>query len=324
MKKVLIQAPEETIQIFACFPFLAALKEWDSSVDIHVLADKEHVDLFRLLPFKVKAFAYDPNEKGVFGVHHFAKNLHDIFNIDAYFDFGKGMKSAFLGKSFSAKERIGWKEGMNKLLLTHSYEKPGHLRDDALYMKLLENYTGKNFSNILLNHGGLDKEEIENFFNAKSPEPFLLYLFGRTDEDFESYEKSLRILREAPQDKKVVALFHKAHKHQNEIKKEFAEQSNLSLGMIEDLEILPKYFEFSQGVLTDTPWLSRLSSLYGMNTFLFVDSFRELPFWAHYKHNPFLLEQKDGKVTKALLGEEERLVEEEITYLDIVFDKLGL
>ena len=124
----IIGTERELVSLLPLLNFLSS-KE---GVVANIIAD-EGLDIpSSWLPPKCKLFVIPDNKKkSVFGIHHYAANLHDIFNVDYYFDFINDFQSAFVGLAFRAKKRIGLKGGPKSYLYNTSLERfPGNYLDE--------------------------------------------------------------------------------------------------------------------------------------------------------------------------------------------------
>ena len=111
-----------------------------------MIAEENESFAFSFLPFKVIVFERPSNKKNLIETHQFVANLNEVFNIDLFFDLENSFNSAFMGFNFRAKNRIGYETGWNKHLLTHKYSFLNLGNKSLEFVKLLENYCGKSFS----------------------------------------------------------------------------------------------------------------------------------------------------------------------------------
>ena len=191
-KRILVRAPSSKSLVIRSFPFFHQLKNEFPDAEIHVVLGQEITNFFPLLPFSSTLQVHPlPVEKNSLpGIHHFAYNLHDVFNVDLFFDLDDNFKSAFLGLTFRCKERVGFATGLNKLFLTKSYEpriKP--LAPDAHRVDLLERFLGKKFGAFKVagvekkveeddSSSLVEKSKEDNPFQELAPPPFLFVVIS--------------------------------------------------------------------------------------------------------------------------------------------------
>lgn len=143
-EKFLIRASSSDLENALCIPLIHFIHENFSKCEIDIILDEGQFNPFNLLPFPVRTFTLPHEKSTIAGVHHFAYNLKEVFNIDYYIDLAGGIKEAVLGASFKAIRRIGFATGMHKYLLTDRIELGRRPKTDRDYMlfapPLVENY----------------------------------------------------------------------------------------------------------------------------------------------------------------------------------------
>jgi len=147
LKKVLLRIPKDANNSISSFPFLHFLKSvLGSETQFHVIIDEDTEDLFNLLPFEVSSYVLPKDKNNLRGVHHFSCNLHDVFNVDYFFDFENTAKSNLMGWTFKCKERYGISRGVSKFLLNKRITlKEPNTSLEELGFSYLEELTGQNF-----------------------------------------------------------------------------------------------------------------------------------------------------------------------------------
>jgi hypothetical protein len=119
MQKILVQAPRSSENILLAFPFFIKLKESYPEAKIYVVVDSGLEENLELLPFKVEIYPLPQRLNSIPGIHKFAVNVKDIFNIELFFDLAMDHKGALTGFSFRAKRRFGVNEGIKKVMYTN-------------------------------------------------------------------------------------------------------------------------------------------------------------------------------------------------------------
>jgi ADP-heptose:LPS heptosyltransferase len=320
-KKLLIRLGEGVETALASFPFLHAIhQEWEDA-EINVILSEDQRPLLDFLPFMVRTYVLDEGKNNFLGIHKFAYNLKDVFNIDIYFDLAEGLKSSFLGKSFKATDRVGWQTRWNKFFLTHGFEQKENLKQDRLYLELLENYLDKSFKELKI-IGKEPEESPENFFGAHSPEPYLLLGLDLCEEKVEETSFWKEVFGELSEKKVILWSEEDVQCSQKE---ELVKDKELHvLAQHMDLKSLSTYFNYTQGVITTKPWLARLANYYGVDTLLLTNSFREVPFLEHYQGQLNLVQFEKGQTSYALLGEDERALDGIGPFVDLIHEKFHI
>lgn len=131
MLNFLIRIKGEDKQIVSLYPLIYTILKQDNQNKINIIVDEDFVQNQLFLPKGVRTYNI-PKSKvdGVFGVHHFAANLHEVFNVDYFIDFICDFHSAFIGLAFKAKKRIGLAGGPKSYFYTHTLNSFSGLFDD--------------------------------------------------------------------------------------------------------------------------------------------------------------------------------------------------
>ena len=114
-------------------------------LEFNVLRPKgdKGIDFLKFSPFEIQIHDYDLNKiTSMPKAHKFAYNLHDVFNIDYFVDFGCSATSAFWGTAFRAINRIGKASRLRNLLLSKNFE----VSNDWEYFESLLAYFDWNFN----------------------------------------------------------------------------------------------------------------------------------------------------------------------------------
>lgn len=118
---------------------------FDDLVEVILILNQNHFDiskiLFNALPFKVSAHFISDKEWTFLGIHRFAYNLYEVFNVDLYIDLESTLKSAFLGLCFRSKIKVGFANGLNRLFLNYKFnEKERAVNREFRYLNLVKLY----------------------------------------------------------------------------------------------------------------------------------------------------------------------------------------
>lgn len=137
MINFLIRIRGNAKEIVGLYPLLFTILKQNQQNKINIIVDEEYDHNQLCLPRGVRTYQI-PKSKvdGVFGVHHFAANLHDVFNVDYFIDYICDFHSAFIGLAFKAKKRIGLSGGPKSYFYTHTMESFSGLFDDEKYLSV--------------------------------------------------------------------------------------------------------------------------------------------------------------------------------------------
>lgn len=133
-EKFLIRASKKEQDNVLAIPLIHFIHSHFDRCEIDVILDESQFNPFALLPFAIRSYFLPKEKSTIAGVHHYAYNLKEVFNVDYFIDLGGGLKEAFLGVSFKAKKRIGFSRGLQKYLLTHKVELKNNPKSDADFM----------------------------------------------------------------------------------------------------------------------------------------------------------------------------------------------
>jgi len=289
--KILVRAPTAIEHVAKIFPLLHQLKFEFPESQFHILISQESEVFFKVLPFEVNTYVLNESDLSLPGIHKFAVNQNEIFNIDLFFDLENSFKSAFVGFSFKAKSRIGFIKGVNKFLLTHKVEPFESFRPDKVYLKLLETYLEKDLSHLKI-EGKKSKEllstkKMEELL--KLPPYFLIKVKNLLkkrefwNDFFRFFEGQYFVIWFDPSE---------GEENYNEIKDFFKslEQKNLYLVKTGNEETFLKHLVHSVGFFTGDKNWSYFGSYLGIKTYTFVKKASDLSFMEHFSNSPVLIE----------------------------------
>lgn len=139
MKKILIKAPKTKEEILSSYLIVHHLYNDLPEVEISIIVDEQLEKYYHYIPFDIKTYTVNDLRMSLPAIHKFAYNLHDVFNIDYFFDLQESKESAFYGVAFRAKERYGFDEGfMRGLFLNNLVERNEETSVDFQYLDLLK------------------------------------------------------------------------------------------------------------------------------------------------------------------------------------------
>lgn len=143
MVNFLIRVEGSDKEFTSLLPLLVVLLKKFPEGRINIITDENFIVPSEWLPSRCYVFNIpDSKKETVFGVHHFAANLHEVFNIDYYIDFVNDFYSAFLGLNFRAKKKIGLAGGPKSYLYNVSMESFSGMFPDQKKISVLEHIEG--------------------------------------------------------------------------------------------------------------------------------------------------------------------------------------
>tara|TARA_R110002072_G_scaffold1989_5_gene16717 strand:- start:194116 stop:195048 length:933 start_codon:yes stop_codon:yes gene_type:complete len=273
IKKILVKCPVGKYSIIESYEFLHELKNLYPESSIFNICEEGEKFLFDILPFDVHAFEIPPEKSSYLGIHHWIKNLHDIFNIDMYFDLEESLRSNFIAAHYKAKFRIAQENKLNKYVYTHLMKPIEGISNSDKYLNLL-NYEEKRFEiptvkgEVAPVIGIIKVEEVENFFNAKEVEPFLFFPLSRLEEGIEHFTPWKKLI-ESLTDHKII-LWTESEGAIVDLMQEIVNERVVIAGGM-DPRTLSSYFNYASGVITDDPIYASLSTYFQINSVLISD-----------------------------------------------------
>lgn len=141
VKVIAIKLPFDLQERILAFPFLHAIREKYPEAEIHFITPKKEIEVLNLLPFTAFYHEFDEDEiKSVFDVHRYTAHAK-IYNVDLFISLTNSFADACLGIGLRAKQRLGFGDGWNSLVLTKKIPRPRghHITEDyfALYKELV-------------------------------------------------------------------------------------------------------------------------------------------------------------------------------------------
>ena len=321
MKRILVKVPSGEAEVVSTFPFFHKLVEEYADYKIDVLVDEAEVHLFDYLPFKIETHGIPDEKKSFLGIHHFAMNLHDVFNIDLYFDLTSDVKSAYLGRHFKPLERIGYDNGLNRYMLSKYYKKKENARMDSAHLNLLESYLDKKFSDLKV--VGFEKgQNVENFFKADLSDNYLLLVIDDVIDSPEYMEFWREFLKEFAE-QKMVLWCNTSKESLNDLLKEICTE-NIILAERKGPTYMSSLIVNSKGVISTSPWISTMASYMSVDSFGFVETENEVPYFDHFKVSPIIVEYSSAGLKKIISSDDSKSISKISEFLDYTCEKLKL
>lgn len=269
MEKFLIQSPREKDKILLTFPFFLQLQSKFPNAQINVIVDKGLEEYYELLPFKVKIYPLPERLNSLTGIHKFAVNVKDVFNIDYFFDFAMDSKGAFTGVSFRSKVRVGERLGAKKLLYTNKIEVDSKgIPFDELTLKYLNSILDEEVSDFFYSAPEIEERDdnVVKLFNEGDQSFFLL---KNSDLSFEVWKNLLLLMDRG----RVVIWDMKNLEKWQEFKSDERLKVDLIIqGEVVGLSFLRELLPKCSYCLTDDSFLAHVSYFYNKRSFLFSPS----------------------------------------------------
>jgi ADP-heptose:LPS heptosyltransferase len=314
IRKILVKCPPKMEDSFNVFPFLIALSEEFPKAEINLICEEKCSDAFLFFPFKVRAFERPKDKLSLIQTHHYCANMHDIFNIDLFFDLENSFNSSFMGFNFRAKERVGYGVGWNKYFLTKNFMPDETATLERKCVKLLELYMDRPLRNIRVARS-LDNEvqpveKIAPLFQEPEPPKFIMVMLDNFQnvtkqiehwkKFFDSFQNQKFVIWSQGDEDMISELFLSIDLGHNDL---FMHRGKNTKEMIYLLEKV-------QGVVTNNLWAEGLCNYFCVNQASFIfDPTLVLPGYQYYSYKPqrFLINESGIKFSYL---DEERTMEE--------------
>lgn len=142
---ILIRLPNWLGDVVMSLPFIERVKEIYPAAAIEVIVKKGLEPVLENIKSVNAIHSFSKAEyKGLQGVYKYGRMLGASKVYDIFFCLPGSFSAAFMAYGTKAKVRIGYKNEMRSLLLTHSYKKPQGLHRVEEYVALINKYVGKN------------------------------------------------------------------------------------------------------------------------------------------------------------------------------------
>lgn len=147
--KILVRLPNWLGDMVMSTGFVHQLNHFFPGAEISVIAKRGIHELLSLFPPFKHSFIFSKQEyKGLTGLIGFGKLIRRTEKFELFFSLPDSLSAAVLGAAGGAQVRIGYRNELRQLLLTHAYTKPEGLHRVEEYVQLLTGYTGKERQSI--------------------------------------------------------------------------------------------------------------------------------------------------------------------------------
>jgi heptosyltransferase II len=141
--KILVRLPNWLGDMVMSTAFISQLRLSYPAAEIHVIVKKGLHPLADFFPGVNEKHVFSKaNYPGLKGAYKFGKQLRSLHQYDLFFCLPDSFSSALMGYAAGAKKRVGYKNELRSLLLTHSYKKDAKLHRVDQYLELLHQFTG--------------------------------------------------------------------------------------------------------------------------------------------------------------------------------------
>lgn len=322
-KKFLIQAPRTREGIMTLFPFFIKLYERFENAEVNVVVDKGLEEVLDLLPQKVRVYTLPEGMNTVLGIHKFAVNVTDIFNIDYFFDFAFDLKGALTGFYFRSKERVGENLAFKRVLYNRRMEaaqnfSPLDLVSINYLNSILENEIEDFFYKLPENEEVKEESNVHQLFEDKRPNFFLI---KNSEKDFELWKELLLLM-----DNGIAVVWDMKNL---EKWKEFKSHDDLKVELIIQGEVsgqsfLPELVNKSQYVLTDDKCFAHACIFYEKRAFLFCEDDYQIIHSNYFSNVEDLIITEDSDVVEIFKGGKKKEVRVMDEVLDLIHDVMKL
>lgn len=152
MLNFLIRVKADDEEFLSLLPLVMGILNKSEENRVNIIVDEEFDVRDEWFHDRLGIFFISQKKRdSLFGAHHYAANLHEVFNIDYYIDFISDFNSAFLGLAFRAKRKIGLQGGPKSYLYSYSLESFEGLFPDQRKLsviKYIDELQEKDFSYI--------------------------------------------------------------------------------------------------------------------------------------------------------------------------------
>ena len=139
MLNFLIRVKGEDSEFLSLLPLIYGVLNKDENNRVSVIVDEDYYVRDFWFHDRLHIFSIPSDKRdSLFGAHHYAANLHDVFNIDYYIDYVSDFNSAFLGLAFRAKRKIGLQGGPKSYLYSYSLEAFNGLFGDQKKLSVID------------------------------------------------------------------------------------------------------------------------------------------------------------------------------------------
>jgi len=267
IRVIAVKLPDQHQLKVLSFAFLHALRSKYPDAEVHLITSCYGIQVLNLLPFKKFFYHEYPSEeiKTPFDVHRYCAQAK-IYNTDLFISLSPSFLDSCLGLGLRAKKRVGFKRGLNGLVLNEVYPwLEGQHVIENFYQ--LINFDGKHLK-IYSRELSPIIEDFENYI-AINIGPLL---DGKIDEMWVKVcshfqNQNIILFMDISEDKFIL--------NQNAFIKTLNPQNNYKFFIPENHIEIARMMSFSRGVITRNGAISALSAYVGASTLILND--RENP-----------------------------------------------
>lgn len=298
MKTVLIYAPSTVFGAISAYPLIYKIHQTYQDLKIHLIVDEGLDEYFDFFNFSVSIHVLPKSKKHFFGIHHFCINLHEVFNVDIYFDLQGGFLAGCLGRNFKAFDRIGFLSKRNRFLLNYRViEKNGALLD-AQFLSLLEEFEGDSCSRFSLGQQSIMEDQESNLiplFKEEEKEQRVLVFIDDLHTSVDAWESFFSTFTNV---KFIFWSNNHSESYEPILKSLDKERGLFSYIQGNRINELSKFIDICDAVITNQEWFGNVSSIREKKTFLFVKNLADLRKFRHLIFDGAHIEYTDDSLIK--------------------------
>ncbi|EQC49748.1 hypothetical protein [Bacteriovorax sp. DB6_IX] len=291
MLNILIRVEGSDKEFTSVLPLVRAILASSDDNRVNIITDECYKVPSEWMPKRCYVFNIPDDKKGtVFGVHHFAANLHDVFNVDYFVDFVNDFHSAFLGLNFKAKKKIGLQGGPKTYLYNISMEAFTGMFLDQKKLSVLQ-------------HIPEVKESAISYWEASPVKEFENAIIDLSSINDPIYKQRVLRLTEAFEDIKLFG-YVPLEMDADFDHPELAEK--LELFTIDKKEILENIERF-QLVISDSMLFSQLAMMKGRRSFIILEEDQNIETWSQMSSTLGILKFEGHDLVKYGIDEEKEM-----------------
>lgn len=169
--KILVRLPNWLGDMVMSVGMMHQLPQFFPGAEISVIAKKGIHELLDFFPPLAYRFVFSKDQyKGLAGLKAFGKLIRETESFDLYVCLPNSFSAAYMGFATGASKRVGYKKELRQLLLTDAYKKPTGIHRALEYTRLVELYTGKQFSipDVSLHHSFVKTDHVVVNINSEA------------------------------------------------------------------------------------------------------------------------------------------------------------
>ncbi len=340
MKKMMIFAPQKKDHILACYPFFAALRERDRDHEIHLLIKEELKPYLLFFGPHFIVHTYSQEEFSIPGLYKYFFNNEKIEHYDTTIDLIGNLTTATAQLFLKASTRVGFEKKLIKFFYTHSYIISESLRPEQKYLELLWKWLGEKEDDYIIFKELLDKDPFKNplIQNKLIGEEFgqgyflciieslgeivsELYLEEERKDTNEEY--FWRSFFESFTGQRFVIFSETLDEELHDFLKSLTPRNEYFHQRGKTLDNLETLLDYSQALLTDSPFYTSLGLYYGKITFLLNGKSYTLPLSFALRPKPFVV-SGDRAGYEVSLGQTKKELESMNQIIDLIHEVLKL